>query len=232
MQRTGIWIVVGALLVISIGVCTPGEASAHWITSIIEAITRSSKSVPKHAPEITPPKHAPEPHPGPAPKASEGVTAPPIAEPRPGVLPHMAPGLARAVHQRSCPTNSLRVSLPQLNAIATVPPQVNLRAEPTTGSRVLMTLREGANELDVLEEHSCWLKVRIGRSKTVGWISAKLLLFEFDDHMAMPRTSLRMRLTPEELYKAHAYSTYLITKGRYQGSAVAICTAPGYLDTR
>lgn len=132
---------------------------------------------------------------------------------------------ARAMHNRACPSNALRVSLPQLNTKIDVPPQTIAYAMPGTNQPISNVFKEGTYLVDLLETRDCWVQIRysFGEEHTAtGWVYAELLQFEFDDHLTMPRTKMTKSMDAEGVYKLVAESVYMVVSGDSQGSAVAI----------
>jgi S1-C subfamily serine protease len=133
--------------------------------------------------------------------------------------------LSKGSHNRSCPSMSLRVSLPQLNAQLTIPKDLNIRSGPSTNYERQAKFR-GADTytVDLLDSNRCFIKIRYpadGRHNE-GWVSAKHVVFEFDNHLNMPRQNLVHQLDPAGVYSLVAKSTYKIEVPGASGSAVAI----------
>jgi hypothetical protein len=69
--------------------------------------------------------------------------------------------IARAAHDRSCPATRLRVSLPQLNVLITVPSALNVRSGPGTNhEKKGQFTNGGVYLLDLLGSTECWIKIR------------------------------------------------------------------------
>ena len=136
--------------------------------------------------------------------------------------PLITRSLARASHNKTCPSMSLRVSLPQLNARINVPSNLNIRSGPGINYRVVTSIgKAGIWTTDLLKTDACWVQVRWGKQNT-GWMYSKLLKFEFDNHLTKPQSRLTRNLGADGVYKLVSRSTYKIETPVGQGTAVAI----------
>lgn len=105
--------------------------------------------------------------------------------------PLISKSLARALHNKSCPSMKLRVSLPQLNVRIAVPKNLNVRSGPGTNHQNEARVNKaGTYVVDLLKTHVCWVQIRYtvgaGQKKT-GWVYSKYLKFEFDNHLTKPQ---------------------------------------------
>lgn len=133
--------------------------------------------------------------------------------------------IAKARHKRECPSSQLRVSLPQLNIRITVPKNLNIRSGPGTNSQVQANIsKAGTYMVDLVSAKNCWVRIRYKGSGQLrkGWISAKHIEFEFDNHLTKPQNRLARKLSASGVYKLVAGSTYKIETQTSQGTAVAI----------
>ena len=135
--------------------------------------------------------------------------------------PLLVRSLARASHNLTCPSMSLRVSLPQLNVRIAVPSNLNVRSGPGTNYRVITKIgKAGIWSSDLLKTDACWVQVRWRKNNT-GWIYSKLLEFDFDNHLTKPQRRLNRNLGADGVYKLVSRSTYKIETPVGQGTAVA-----------
>jgi len=136
--------------------------------------------------------------------------------------PLVTRSLARAYHNKTCPSMSLRVSLPQLNARISVPNNLNVRSGPGTNYRVITRIdKAGIWTNDLLKTDACWVQVRWGQNNT-GWVYLKLLKFEFDNHLTKLQKPLTRNIGPDGVYRLVSRSMYKIETPAGQGTAFAI----------
>jgi S1-C subfamily serine protease len=133
--------------------------------------------------------------------------------------------IAKARHRRECPTSKLRVSLPQLNVRITVPKNLNIRTGPGTNNKIQARINNaGKYIVDLVNTKDCWIRVRYKSQdrKQKGWVLAKHLEFEFDNHLTKPQNRLTRNLGAAGVYELVAGSTYKIGTQTSLGTAVAI----------
>lgn len=143
--------------------------------------------------------------------------------------------ISRKLHQRSCPSMDLRLSLPQKSVPTTLSSDVKLRVGPgNTDGNPEPTYQKGAHDLDLLTTHECW--VAVGGypdpegNYIIGWVPAKEIEFWFQNHLTMPTSTSSRLLETNAVFQKASKNTYMInvtdTKGQgSQGSAVAISSA-------
>ena len=208
--RTCTLIIVGLSLISPI---TPSAyaVSGKLIEALVKALTKGAgKSAPKQADELL--------SLGKIPKSTDeglGLNGPLISK-----------SLARALHNKSCPSMKLRVSLPQLNVRIAVPKNLNIRSGPGTNHQSQERFHKaGTYVVDLLKAHVCWVQVRytVGPSqKKTGWVYSKHIRFQFDNHLTKPQKRLSRDLGAKGVYKLVARSTYKVNTPSGQGTAVAI----------
>jgi S1-C subfamily serine protease len=218
-----LWSLIIAVMVLTAPVDV--MAFAGLAKYIPEIIKKFSKSAPKQADELPPTGNKGLTNPDELPttsskslnKADEWLALD---------KPLITRTLARALHNKKCPTIRLRVSLPQLNVIITVPSALNVRSGPGTNHRKKGQFTSGGVYLlDLLSSTECWIRIRYaveGGEYDTGWTSAKHLKFEYDNHLTKPEKRLTRTLDTDEVYELVAGSTYKIQTPRATGSAVAI----------
>ncbi|MBL7007130.1 MAG: trypsin-like peptidase domain-containing protein [Spirochaetia bacterium] len=139
--------------------------------------------------------------------------------------PLITRSIAKARHKRECPTSHLRVSLPLLNVGITVPKNLNIRTGPGTGNQIQARISNaGKYIVDLVNTNECWIRIRYKsqNGKQKGWVSAKHLDFEYDNHLTKPQNRLTRNLSASGVYELVAGSTYKIKTQSSQGTAVAI----------
>jgi uncharacterized protein YgiM (DUF1202 family) len=139
--------------------------------------------------------------------------------------PLITRSIAKARHKRECPTSKLRVSLPLLNVLITVPKNLNIRTGPGTDNQIQARINDaGKYIVDLVNTKDCWIRIRYKSQdrKQKGWLSAKHIEFEYDNHLTKPQNRLTRNLSASGVYKLVAGSTYKIETQTSQGTAVAI----------
>jgi S1-C subfamily serine protease len=136
-------------------------------------------------------------------------------------------------HSDECPSLKLQLSLPQQNIPIYLPKHLNIRTGPGTKYfKIGQTDEAGIYNSDLLQTEGCWILIGKRDEKNflrAGWVSAKYLRFDFQDHFVMPRKIRSTILTKGEVKKEFSHTTYMIastdSESVSQGSAVAISTA-------
>ena len=206
------------LVVLIFCVFISNEAAAIPWHLLSQWLTGSAKKLPKNAPrqadELPPLKGSPESTDG-----GLGLSGPLVTR-----------SLAKAYHNKICPTMSLRVSLPQLNARISVPSNLNFRNGPGTNYPTKAQFKKaGEYTVDLLKTDACWMQIRLGNPKISGWVYSKHLKFVFDNHLTKPQQRLTNNLGADGVYNFVSRSTYKIKTPAGQGTAVA--TSPTILLT-
>ena len=146
----------------------------------------------------------------------------------------MAQGLRH--HDRTCPSLSLRLSLPQFNIPTLVSEHLNLRAGASTKHPKLAQFqRTQQHNMNLLMAHRCWVLVSgtDGVKEFQGWVLAKYLDFSFQNYFVMPGNVAYARLGKNAIYSERAQTTYKIevTSGTFQKQGSAVAVSPAILVT-
>jgi hypothetical protein len=136
-------------------------------------------------------------------------------------------------HSDECPSLKLKLSLPQQNIPVYLPKKLNIRTGPGTKyTKIGQTEEARIYNFDLFQTEGCWIligKRDKNNSLRAGWVSAKYLRFEFQDHFVMPRKINFETLTIKDIKENVSHTTYMIastdSESVSQGSAVAISTA-------
>jgi len=217
--RLLVLVIVGLGLLSSSAEAVSGKA----LVDLIEALgKRFGKSAPKHADDLPSSK-------SPLKSVDEDkiLESPLKSVDEDKILdgPLIVRSIAKARQKRECPTSKLRVSLPLLNVHITVPKNLNIRTGPGTDNQIQARFSNaGKYIVDLVNTKDCWIRIRYQSQnrKRKGWVSARHLEFEFDNHLTKPQIRLTRKLSASALYKMVAGSTYKIETQTSQGTAVAI----------
>jgi S1-C subfamily serine protease len=202
-------VLLSAIVVFGVMSSSVKAASPNQIVKAIQKLLDGGKAAPKHADEL--------------PSIKSPLKS--VDEDRILNGPLITRSIAKARHRRECPTSQLRVSLPLLNVSIAMPKNLNIRSGPGSNNQIRAKIsKAGTYVVDLIRTQDCWMRIRYKsqNSKQKGWISARYLEFEYDNHLTKPQNRLTRNLSASGIYKLVSGSTYKIETQTSQGTAVAI----------